>query len=55
MSAVLDAIRTEVSDSPEVREIVQFIETSKRGTLSSHRTARDASRFDGITAQILDD
>jgi UDP-N-acetylglucosamine acyltransferase len=53
-SAALASIRAELPDSPEIQEIVQFIESSKRGTLSSHRTARDASRFDGVTAEILD-
>jgi UDP-N-acetylglucosamine acyltransferase len=54
-SAVLASIRAEVPDSPEVGEILQFIESSKRGTLSSHRTVRDASRFDGVAAEAFDE
>ena len=51
----LAAIRTEVPDLPEVREITQFIESSRRGILSSHRSRRDGSRFDGAAVEAVEE
>jgi UDP-N-acetylglucosamine acyltransferase len=37
MSTAVEAIRKEVPDLPEVREIVEFIEASRRGVIPSYR------------------
>jgi len=47
MATALEAIRTEVADTPEVREIIQFIESSKRGILPSHGDHHEVERNDG--------
>ena len=54
-SAVISAIRIELPDVPVVRELVSFIESSRRGTLSAHRGLRDASRYGGATAEALEE
>ena len=53
-AAVLAAIRTELPDLPVVQELVSFIESSRRGTLSAHRGLRDASRYGGATAEAVE-
>jgi UDP-N-acetylglucosamine acyltransferase len=45
-AAALEAIRTEVADTPEVREIIAFIESSRRGILPSHGDNHVVSRGD---------
>jgi len=54
-TAVLAAIRTDLPDLPVVRELVSFIESSRRGTLSAHRGLRDASRYGGATAEAVEE
>jgi UDP-N-acetylglucosamine acyltransferase len=54
-TTALAAIRAEVSDLPEVNEILQFIDTSRRGIVSSHRGFPQASRFDRDEVESLDD
>ncbi len=49
-SAALDAIRNEVPDLPEVREIVQFIVESKRGVSSSRDRWRSAGEPQEVDA-----
>jgi UDP-N-acetylglucosamine acyltransferase len=44
MATALEAIRTEVADTPEVREIITFIESSRRGILPSHGNNHEVSR-----------
>lgn len=43
MAAALEAIKAEVEPTPESREIVEFIEKSKRGILPSHGSGHAAS------------
>jgi UDP-N-acetylglucosamine acyltransferase len=45
--AALVAIRSEVPDLPEVREIIEFIRSSRRGMLPSFRSAQAGQRADG--------
>jgi len=41
----LGAMRSDLPDLPEVREIIAFIESSRRGLPPAHRAKPDASRF----------
>lgn len=45
-ATAMAAIRAEVPELPEVREIVDFIASSRRGIVSSHPGLPQASRFD---------
>lgn len=49
--AALAAIRAELPDVPHVHEIVEFIETSRRGIVNSHPAMAQASRFDNAPRQ----
>jgi len=46
-AAALEAIGRDVPDLPEIREILGFIATSRRGILASHLSRAGTSRFDG--------
>jgi UDP-N-acetylglucosamine acyltransferase len=54
MSTALSAIRAEIPDLPEVREIVDFIAASRRGIVSSHHGLRQDSRSDRDEAESLE-
>jgi UDP-N-acetylglucosamine acyltransferase len=54
-STALAAIRAEVPDLPEVREIVEFIRTSRRGIVSPHHGVQQAAPVDTDDAESLDD
>lgn len=54
-TTALAAIRGEVSDLAEVKEILDFIDASRRGIVSSHRGFPQASRFDRDEVESLDD
>lgn len=45
-SAALAAVRGEVADLPEVREVIEFIEKSRRGIVNSHPEMPRASRLE---------
>jgi len=51
-AAALNAIRAEVPDLPEVREIVDAIETSRRGIVPSHPGKPVTSRFEGQALEV---
>jgi hypothetical protein len=44
VDGALKAIRNEVPDQPEVREIIEFIELSSRGILPAYAESHSASR-----------
>jgi hypothetical protein len=46
MRAALAAIRAEVPDLPEVREILAFIQTTRRGVISGARRPSSTSRLE---------
>jgi acyl-[acyl carrier protein]--UDP-N-acetylglucosamine O-acyltransferase len=50
-SAALAAIRVELPDLPEVHEILDFIEKSRRGIVNSHPDLRRASHLEHASAE----
>ena len=55
VSTALSAIRDELPDLAEVREIVDFIRASRRGIVSSHRELPQTAPGDQDDAESLDD
>lgn len=55
MPTALAAIRAELPDLPEVREILEFIDGSRRGIVPSRERAPQSSGFDRNEADPVDD
>ena len=51
VSTAVEAMRAQELDLPEVREIIQFIETSKRGLMPAHLAKPDALRLNARDAE----